>query len=85
MIVLFGGEKGGSGKTTIATNIAAIRTTVSSDVLLIDTDRQSTASFWCGVREDKGITPRVASVQKYDKAVRTEVKERIKKEDLISA
>jgi len=79
MIVLFGGEKGGSGKTTIATNIAAIRTTVSSDVLLIDTDRQSTASFWCGVREDKGITPRVASVQKYDKAVRTEVKELNKK------
>ena len=79
MIVLFGAEKGGSGKTTIATNIAAIRTTVSSDVLLIDTDRQSTASFWCGVREDKGITPRVASVQKYDKAVRTEVKELNKK------
>lgn len=79
MIVLFGGEKGGSGKTTLATNLAAIRTTIEKDVLLIDTDRQSTASFWCSVREDNEIYPRVSSVQKYDKSVRSEVKELTKK------
>lgn len=74
MIILFGGEKGGAGKTTLATNIASIRTSKQSETLLIDTDRQSTSSFWCSVREERTELPRVASVQKYDKSVRTEVK-----------
>ena len=79
MIILVGGEKGGPGKTTIATNIAAMRTDETEDVLLVDTDRQPTSSYWCSMREDKGIKPRVASVQKYDKAVRTEISELKKK------
>jgi len=79
MIVLIGGEKGGPGKTTIATNIAAMRTNEIEDVLLVDTDRQPTSSYWCSMREDKGIKPRVASIQKYDKAVRTEISELKKK------
>ena len=64
MIVLIGGEKGGPGKTTIATNIAAMRTKEMEDVLLVDTDRQPTSSYWCSMREDKGTKPRVASIQK---------------------
>ena len=79
MILLIGGEKGGPGKTTLATNIAAIRTSEMYDVLLIDTDRQPTSSYWCSLREDKGIKPRVTSIQKYDKAVRTEIIELKKK------
>ena len=79
MIVLIGGEKGGPGKTTIATNIAAMRTIDMGDVLLVDTDKQPTSSYWCSMREDKGIRPRVASIQKYDKAVRTEISELNKK------
>lgn len=73
MIILVGGEKGGSGKTTIATNLAAIRTKEIEDVLLIDTDKQQTSSYWCSLREDKQVIPRVSSIQKYDKSVRTEV------------
>lgn len=79
MIILIGGEKGGPGKTTIATNIAAIRTQEIGDVLLVDTDRQPTSSYWCTMREDKGIRPRVASIQKYEKTVRTEITELKKK------
>ena len=79
MIILVGGEKGGPGKTTIATNIAAMRTDEMEDVLLVDTDRQPTSSYWCSMREDKGIKPRVASIQKYDKAVRSEINELKKK------
>lgn len=75
MIVLIGGEKGGPGKTTIATNLAAMRTSEIEDVLLVDTDKQPTSSYWCSLREDKSILPRVSSVQKYDKAVRTEILE----------
>lgn len=84
MIILFGGEKGGAGKTTLATNIASLRTFKQKETLLVDTDRQSTSSFWCSVREEKSVTPRVSSIQKYDKAVRTEVKELSKKfQDII--
>jgi chromosome partitioning protein len=79
MIILIGGEKGGPGKTTIATNLAAIRTYEMGDVLLVDTDKQPTSSYWCSLREDKGIKPRVSSIQKYDKAVRTEILELNKK------
>ena len=53
MIVVFGGEKGGTGKTTLATNIAAELAIKNKDVLLIDTDRQESASSWCYVRKKK--------------------------------
>lgn len=79
LIVLVGGEKGGPGKTTIASNIATLRTKEIEDVLLVDTDRQPTASYWCSLREDKGVKPRISSIQKYDKAVRTEIAELKKK------
>ena len=72
MIILIGGEKGGPGKTTIATNLAAVRTKKFNDLLLIDTDKQQTASFWCSLREQNQVKPRVASIQKFDKSVRTE-------------
>ena len=44
MIVLIGGEKGGTGKTTIATSLAG------RDVLLIDTDPQGSANYWAQSR-----------------------------------
>jgi chromosome partitioning protein len=73
MIILIGGEKGGPGKTTIATNLAAIRTIEKGDTLLVDTDEQPTSSYWCSLREEKQVSPRVSSIQKRGKAVRTEV------------
>jgi chromosome partitioning protein len=38
MIVLIGGEKGGSSKSTLATNIAVLRALSGRDVFLLDTD-----------------------------------------------
>lgn len=66
MIILIGGEKGGTGKTTIATNLAALRSMSGHDVLLVDTDPQKTASFWSLTRDEKNITPRVTTIQKFD-------------------
>ena len=45
MVILIGGEKGGTGKTTIATNLAALRALAGHDVLLVDTDSQGSASY----------------------------------------
>lgn len=51
MIILIGGEKGGTGKTTIATNLAVYLKQNFRDVLLIDTDKQGSASFWSNTRD----------------------------------
>jgi len=43
MIIVFGGKKGGTGKSTIATNIAVGLTNRQRSVLLIDADPQGTS------------------------------------------
>jgi chromosome partitioning protein len=84
MIVLVCGEKGGTGKTTLATNLAAMRAASGRDVLLIDTDPQGSASFWAQVRDDAGITPRVASIQKFGKGLTAEIKDLVNRyQDII--
>jgi len=74
-IVLVGGEKGGTGKTTLATNMAAMLALQGKDVLLLDTDRQGTASFWATVREETEIEFRIACVQKFGKGLPSQVRD----------
>lgn len=76
MIILIGGEKGGTGKTTLATNLAAIRALAGRDVLLIDTDLQGSASYWAQSRDESETKPRrVACVQKFGKGLQAEVQD----------
>jgi len=75
MIILIGGEKGGTGKTTIATNLAAMRALADRDVLLIDTDPQGSANYWAQSRDDENVTPRVACIQKFGKGLPKEVQD----------
>ena len=73
MIVLVGGEKGGTGKTTLSTNLAALRAASGADVLLVDTDRQGSASFWAATRDEAdGLAP-VPCVQVFGKGVARQV------------
>ena len=74
-IILIGGEKGGSGKTTLAVNLAAQRALIGRDVLIIDTDIQASASYWTQIRDEAGIKPRVACIQKFGKGLQTEVRD----------
>jgi chromosome partitioning protein len=67
MILTIACEKGGTGKTTIATNLAFARAKEGKDVVIVDTDPQGSASFWCGVREEENISPKVYSIQKIGK------------------
>jgi len=50
MIIVVGGIKGGSGKTTIATNLAVLRS-MSKKVLLVDADEQKSAWDWSQQRD----------------------------------
>ena len=53
MIITIGGIKGGSGKTTVATNLAVMRANAGYDVLFIDTDDQETATDFTVLRTEK--------------------------------
>lgn len=73
MIILIGGEKGGTGKTTLATNIAAIRAEKKNDVLLIDTDKQGSSTEWGAIRDEEGHEPRISSIQKFGRSLSKEI------------
>ena len=48
-------QKGGSGKTTIATHLARALQLDGKDVLLVDSDPQGSARDWAAVREDNPL------------------------------
>lgn len=48
-------QKGGSGKTTIATHLARALQLAGADVLLVDSDPQGSARDWAAVREDNPL------------------------------
>lgn len=62
MIVIFGGQKGGSGKSSHAANNAVWRMKAGRDVLLVDTDPQGSANDFTIERERNGMSPLVNCV-----------------------
>jgi chromosome partitioning protein len=52
MMLVCGGIKGGVGKTTLATNMAILRSLAGNDVLLVDADDQGTATDFTAVRNE---------------------------------
>lgn len=58
MIYTVGGIKGGTGKTTVATNFVVWLATQGADVLLVDADEQESATDFTTFREQtlKGVT-----------------------------
>lgn len=54
MIITVGGIKGGTGKTTIAVNLAIELAKANKDVLLIDADDQGTATDFAALRDQQG-------------------------------
>jgi chromosome partitioning protein len=72
MIVVVGGIKGGSGKTTVATNLAILRAAEGRDVLLIDADDQETAADFTQLRSEKLGNAGYTSIKLAGPAVRTQ-------------
>ncbi len=52
MIITFINQKGGVGKTTLSINVAACLAKVGRKTLLIDADKQGSASAWASLRQD---------------------------------
>ena len=66
MIVMFGSQKGGCGKSTTAVNVCAALSRQGKDVVLVDADPLRTASKWAGDRSEEATLPAVHCIQKYD-------------------
>jgi len=85
VIYTIGGIKGGSGKTTLATNLTIQLAKLGRDVLLIDADAQGTSADFSQMREstldgDIGYT----AIQLNGAAVRTQVsKMKTKYDDIV--
>jgi chromosome partitioning protein len=71
MILLLGGEKGGTGKSTIAVNLAVWLAAKGADVTLVDTDRQRTASHWVDRRNHVDGLPVVHCAEKHGNVFNT--------------
>lgn len=65
MIIVVGGIKGGSGKSTLTTNLTVNRALEGKRVLLVDADEQRSASDWAellllmlaGVTQQANVQP----------------------------
>lgn len=73
MILVCGGIKGGSGKTTLATNLAVMRSLDSKKVLLVDADEQKSSSDWVDQREAMKIETSWTTVQLSGKAIHSQL------------
>jgi chromosome partitioning protein len=65
-IIAFITQKGGSGKSTLCTNLAVAATEAGENVLLVDLDDQGTTAEWGKMRT--GAAPAVAALPKADSA-----------------
>ena len=73
MIIVIGGIKGGSGKTTLATNLTVILSISGKKTLLVDADEQRSASDWAEHRESLGIATPWTTVQLSGASTRTQI------------
>lgn len=72
MIVVVGGIKGGSGKTTIATNLTVTRSYFYK-TLLVDADEQKSATDWVEQRSQLDIPIRWTTIQLAGKHIYHEI------------
>ena len=82
MIVVVGGIKGGSGKTTVSTNLVSMRAAEGRDVLLVDADDQESATDFTNMRNElREGEASYTSIKLTGPAVRTETQRMVSKYD----
>lgn len=74
MIIVTGGIKGGSGKTTVAIHLSILRAQQGLDVLLIDADDQETSFDFSSIRSaNKNNLSEYTCIKLSGRAVRSEI------------
>lgn len=74
MILVAGGVKGGSGKTTLAANMAVIRSKKGRDVLVVDADDQGSMADFTKIREEEKDDADYTCIRLDGKAVRDQTR-----------
>lgn len=64
MIIVIGSEKGGTGKSTITTNLAVELSLLGYSIVVVDGDKQRSTARWGADREEAGHQPRIFVVEK---------------------
>ncbi len=72
-VIVMGGEKGGTGKTTISVNIAIMRALMGHDVLFIDADKQRSGAKFFDRRNGNGVKPEITCVNVLGKHLNSEL------------
>lgn len=62
MLLVSGGEKGGTGKTALATNLAVCLAMRGRDVLLVDADPQRSSAKWASQRAKLPVAGKFAKI-----------------------
>lgn len=74
MIIVFGGEKGGTGKSTMAVIQSAWRAGQGREVLLVDADTQRSAQKWAAIRMQDKVSPAITCVSLYGDTLADQVR-----------
>lgn len=83
VIIAVGNEKGGTGKTTTATNLAAIAAGRGIDVVLVDGDTQGSSLSWSAMRKEYEVEPNVPVIAIHGKTMAKELQDLKKRYQLI--
>ena len=81
MVLAVGTVKGGVGKTTLAVNLAIVRTDEGQDVLLVDGDEQGTAWLCTQLRTERMGRPGYTAVSLHGAVWRTQIRQLAPKYD----
>jgi chromosome partitioning protein len=81
MLIVVASEKGGTGKTTIATNLAIMRAQEASDVLLVDADLQNSSMDFSAVRDLEGHDPHITATALTGRGIAGELRKLVPKFD----
>lgn len=83
MILTVGGIKGGSGKTTLAINIAVSRSLKKERVLLVDADDQKSTLLWSEQRSFLKLRNKITVIQLSGSSILTQINEMSKDYDQV--
>ncbi len=83
-VILIGGEKGGTGKSTVATNLAIMASYMNRDCMLLDCDKQKSSHDFISHRNELKLHPTPPCVQIRGKFLHFEIEDLAKRyEDVI--
>jgi chromosome partitioning protein len=83
MIILFASEKGGTGKSTLSTNISTVAAQQGKTVLLVDADMQGTSALWALDRDRSNISPKIPFTKEHGKSIHQKIKKIHRDYDMI--